>query len=239
MGSNSKTSVWFRRDLRIEDNPALAAALSSSSSSSSSALFSFSSTTWRGLAGPEISKQLLNLSGIAAVRPGGRGWGSYKVTGISASISSKPKEELRTRPDELVNSILSMVTQSDRGALLARDEHNKVVDVAQELGRFCVDEPVKCPLIFREWDVGYCSVPTSPGGGYRSAFGRLVFKTKEMIQFVEAPDTVRNRVSFFALEFLDGEVSLEGKLKALDGSAEVVTGCYTRWRVASQSQSVC
>lgn len=26
MGSNGKTIVWFRRDLRIEDNPALAAA---------------------------------------------------------------------------------------------------------------------------------------------------------------------------------------------------------------------
>ncbi|MED6189475.1 Cryptochrome-2, partial [Stylosanthes scabra] len=26
MGSNNKTIVWFRRDLRIEDNPALAAA---------------------------------------------------------------------------------------------------------------------------------------------------------------------------------------------------------------------
>ncbi|KAL7170838.1 hypothetical protein ACSBR2_035660 [Camellia fascicularis] len=193
---------------------AMAAALSSSSSSS--ALFFFSSTTWRGLAGPQISKQLLNLSGIEAARPGGRGWGSHKVTGISASISSKPKEELRTRPDELVNSILSMVTQTDRGVLLTRDEHNKVAEVAQELGRFCVDEPVKCPLIFGEWDVVYCSVPTSPGGGYRSAFGRLVFKTKEMIQFVEAPDTVRNRVSFSVFGFLDGEVSLEGKLKALD-----------------------
>ncbi|KAL7171070.1 hypothetical protein ACSBR2_035850 [Camellia fascicularis] len=193
---------------------AMAAALPSSSSSS--ALFFSSSTTWRGLAGPEISKQLLNLSGIAAVRPGGRGWGSHKVTGISASISSKPKEELCARPDELVNSILSMVTQIDRGVLLTRDEHNKVAEVAQELGRFCVDEPVKCPLIFGEWDVVYCSVPISPGGGYRSAFGRLVFKTKEMIQFVEAPDTVRNRVSFSAFGFLDGEVSLEGKLKALD-----------------------
>ncbi|KAI8024141.1 hypothetical protein LOK49_LG03G02333 [Camellia lanceoleosa] len=121
-----------------------------------------------------------------------------------------------------------MVTQTDRGVLLARDEHNKVAEVTQELGRFCVDEPVKCPILFREWDVVYCSVPTSPRGGYMSAFGRLVFKTKEMIQFVEAPDTVRNRVPFFALGFLDGEVSLEGKLKALDGSAEVVTSCYSR-----------
>lgn len=56
----------------------------------------------------------------------------------------------------------------------------------------------------------YCSNPTSPGGGYRSALGRLVFKTTEMIQVVEAPDTVRNKVSFSAFGFLDGEVSLKG-----------------------------
>lgn len=56
----------------------------------------------------------------------------------------------------------------------------------------------------------YCSVPTSPGGGYRSALGRLVFRTKEMIQVVEAPNIVRNKVSFSALGFLDGEVSLKG-----------------------------
>lgn len=57
----------------------------------------------------------------------------------------------------------------------------------------------------------YCSTPTSPGGGYRSALGRLVFRTKEMIQAVEAPETVRNKVSFSLLGFLDGEVSLKGR----------------------------
>ena len=57
----------------------------------------------------------------------------------------------------------------------------------------------------------YCSNPTSPGGGYRSAIGRLFFKAKEMTQVVEAPDIVRNKVSFSALGFLDGEVSLKGK----------------------------
>lgn len=56
----------------------------------------------------------------------------------------------------------------------------------------------------------YCSNPTSPGGGYRSAIGRLFFKTKEMIQVVEAPDIVRNKVSFSILGLVDGEVSLEG-----------------------------
>lgn len=67
-------------------------------------------------------------------------------------------------------------------------------------------------VLFAEWDVLYCSVPTSPGGGYRSTLGRLVFKTKEMIQVIEAPDIVKNKVSFSAFGFLDGEVSLTGRL---------------------------
>ncbi|ESR63371.1 putative plastid-lipid-associated protein 8 [Citrus sinensis] len=131
----------------------------------------------------------------------------------AVSISSP---DLRTGPDDLVASILSKVNQSDGGVSLAKEEHKEVAEVAQELQKYCVEAPVKCPLIFGEWDVVYCSVPTSPGGGYRSAFGRLFFKTKEMIQAVEAPDTVRNKVSFTALGFLDGEVSLKGKLNALD-----------------------
>lgn len=38
--------------------------------------------------------------------------------------------------------------QTDRGVLLTRDEHQKVAEVADALQSFCVDEPVKCPLIF-------------------------------------------------------------------------------------------
>lgn len=145
-------------------------------------------------------------------------WGRPQKNRISASVSSPaPAPALYSQqPDELVASLFSKVMETDRGVLLTRDEHNKVAEVAEELHKFCVDEPVKCPLIFGEWDVVYCSVPTSPGGGYRSALGRLVFSTKEMIQVVEAPDIVRNVVSFSALGFLDGEVSLKGKLKALD-----------------------
>lgn len=58
--------------------------------------------------------------------------------------------------------------------------------------------------------MAYCSRPTSPGGGYRSAIGRLFFNTKQMVQVVEAPDIVRNKVSLSVLSFLDVEVSLQG-----------------------------
>ncbi|KAI3435381.1 uncharacterized protein J3R85_006109 [Psidium guajava] len=139
-----------------------------------------------------------------------------RSSGVRASVSvSEPRVDTG-RPDDLVASILSKVLQSDGGVSLEKEEHKQVAEVAQELQKYCVSQPVKSPLIFGEWDVVYCSNPTSPGGGYRSALGRVFFRTKEMVQALEAPDTVRNKVSFSALGFIDGEVSLKGKLKALD-----------------------
>lgn len=73
----------------------------------------------------------------------------------------------------------------------------------------------------------YCSNPTSPGGGYRSALGRIFFKTKEMIQVVEAPDIIRNKVVFSVLGFLDGDVSLKGKFSSLDSvSLRMCSGLF-------------
>ncbi|RDX67748.1 putative plastid-lipid-associated protein 8, chloroplastic, partial [Mucuna pruriens] len=139
----------------------------------------------------------------------------YNAFTVAASVSvSNP--HVRTGPEDLVASILSKVVQTDGGVLLKKEEHKEVAEVAKELQKYCVSEPVKCPLIFGDWDVVYCSRPTSPGGGYRSAFGRLFFNTKQMVQVVEAPDVVRNKVSLSVLGILDVEVSLKGKLKALD-----------------------
>lgn len=105
---------------------------------------------------------------------------------------------------------------TDRGVLLPKDGHQEVADVALQLAKYCIDDPVKSPLIFGEWEVVYCSVPTSPGGLYRTPLGRLIFKTDEMAQVVQAPDVVKNKVSFSVFGF-DGAVSLKGKLNVLDG----------------------
>ncbi|KAK8915985.1 hypothetical protein KSP39_PZI023148 [Platanthera zijinensis] len=134
----------------------------------------------------------------------------------SAVSSSLSGQVFVAAPDDLVSSILSKVKGTDRGVLLSKNGHKEVAEVARKLQNYCVGEPVKCPLIFGEWDVLYCSVPTSPGGGYRSSFGRLFLNAKEMVQVVESPDIVLNKVSFSLLGFLDGEVSLKGKLKAVD-----------------------
>ncbi|PWA68240.1 plastid-lipid associated protein PAP / fibrillin family protein [Artemisia annua] len=135
---------------------------------------------------------------------------------ISAAASFPVQEVDQRRPEELAASIFSKVMQTDRGVTLTREQHLQVADLTTELSKYCIDSPVTCPLIFGDWDVVYCSNPTSPGGGFRSGLGRLVFKTNEMIQVVEAPDIVRNKVSFSALGFLDGQVSLKGKLIVLD-----------------------
>ncbi|EPS61283.1 hypothetical protein M569_13514 [Genlisea aurea] len=152
---------------------------------------------------------------IGAVKLIHRRPSTFFSEGVRASISSVTSPP--TKKEDLVEEILSKVAETDRGVLLTRDEHKQVAEVAEALQNYCIDDPVKSPLIFGEWDVLYCSNPTSPGGGYRSSIGRLVFKTKEMVQAVEAPDTVRNRVAFSLLGFLDGEVSLKGRLIAVDG----------------------
>lgn len=38
--------------------------------------------------------------------------------------------------------------ETDRGVSLTRDEHKEVAELVEALKEFCVDEPVKCPLIF-------------------------------------------------------------------------------------------
>ncbi|XP_010454285.1 PREDICTED: probable plastid-lipid-associated protein 8, chloroplastic [Camelina sativa] len=139
-----------------------------------------------------------------------------KRLGLVVSSVSAPNVELRTGPDDLISTLLSKVANSDGGVTLSPEQHKEVAQVAGELQKYCVKEPVKNPLIFGDWDVVYCSRPTSPGGGYRSVIGRLFFKTKEMIQGIDSPDIVRNKVSITAFGFLDGDVSLTGKLTALD-----------------------
>ncbi|XP_065849307.1 probable plastid-lipid-associated protein 8, chloroplastic [Euphorbia lathyris] len=189
---------------------------SSSTSSSLALLFSLNGTELRNpqtlnFRSKPFSSPILSLS----LSPESRRDRSSRIV-CSVSVSA-PVVGTET-PEELVDAILSKVSLSDGGVKLSSEEHEQVSEVAQQLQRFCVAEPVKCPLIFGEWDVVYCSRPTSPGGGYRSAFGRLFFKTKEMIQDVEAPDIIRNKVAFSLFGFLDGEVSLKGKLIALDES---------------------
>jgi hypothetical protein len=40
------------------------------------------------------------------------------------------------------------VKGTDRGVLLPKDGHQEVAEVALQLGKYCIDDPVKSPLIF-------------------------------------------------------------------------------------------
>lgn len=116
----------------------------------------------------------------------------------------------------LVDKLLSLVNGSDRGALLPQQERDKVEQLIASLEQHCMPQPLQSPLIFGDWDVVYSSNPTATGGYYRSALGRTLLRTKQMMQIVKEPDFISNKVSFAALGILDGEVSLKGKLEALD-----------------------
>jgi hypothetical protein len=63
-----------------------------------------------------------------------------------------------------------------------------------------------------DWEVAYSSNPTAPGGYYRSMVGRALLKTRDMVQSINAPDGITNKVAFAAFGLLDGQVTLQGTL---------------------------
>eukprot|EP00250_Pteridium_aquilinum_P017622 c2370_g1_i1 orf=260-1018(+) len=139
-------------------------------------------------------------------------WRGYVVAAAAASSSVEKESNARM----LVDDLLSLVESSDRGALLAQQEQSRVEELIGSLEQHCIREPLQSPLLFGEWDVVYSSNPTATGGYYRSAVGRTLLRTNKMMQVVKEPDFVSNKVSFAALGVLQGEVSLKGKLEALD-----------------------
>ncbi|KAL6580632.1 hypothetical protein OROMI_008656 [Orobanche minor] len=66
-----------------------------------------------------------------------------RTLGIVGSVPISSPVVGTEMPEELVASILSKVSKSDRGVKLSSEEHEQVSEVAQQLQRFCVPEPVK------------------------------------------------------------------------------------------------
>lgn len=123
----------------------------------------------------------------------------------------------------LVDTLLSLVSDSDRGTQIGEPERRQIDEIVNKLETLCIPEPLSSPLLFGDWDVAYSSNPTAPGGYYRSMLGRAVLKTREMVQSINAPDAITNKVAFAAFGILDGKVTLQGKLTALDNKwVEVV-----------------
>lgn len=135
---------------------------------------------------------------------------------VRASSAATSLQQTENSAENLLGTLLSMVEGTDRGAKLSNEEHERVARIVSQLEHLCIPEPLKSPFILGEWNVEYCSNPRSPGGYYRSAIGRLLLRTKEMTQSIQAPDFVGNRVAFSAFNAIDGEVSLKGKFTPLD-----------------------
>lgn len=174
----------------------------------------FCSSTHNGIGidGCNAKHPIVGLSITSIVQP--RAVSRSSVGKAFSSATSLQQTE--NSAENLLGTLLSMVEGTDRGAMLSKEEHERVLMIVSELERLCIPEPLKSPFILGEWDVEYCSNPRSPGGYYRSAIGRLLLKTKEMTQSIQAPDVVGNKVAFSAFNAIDGEVSLKGKFTPLD-----------------------
>eukprot|EP00252_Welwitschia_mirabilis_P006894 TRINITY_DN1782_c0_g1_i2.p1 TRINITY_DN1782_c0_g1~~TRINITY_DN1782_c0_g1_i2.p1 ORF type:complete len:190 (-),score=17.70 TRINITY_DN1782_c0_g1_i2:260-829(-) len=64
----------------------------------------------------------------------------------ACSATSIPETEKNA--DALVETLLSMVQNSDRGAKLSKEEQETVANTISDLERYCIDEPLASPLIF-------------------------------------------------------------------------------------------
>eukprot|EP00271_Cylindrocystis_brebissonii_P009068 TRINITY_DN23685_c0_g1_i1.p1 TRINITY_DN23685_c0_g1~~TRINITY_DN23685_c0_g1_i1.p1 ORF type:complete len:296 (+),score=18.18 TRINITY_DN23685_c0_g1_i1:83-889(+) len=141
---------------------------------------------------------------------------------VSCRSSSSPMAETSTRvgssdtATELVDRILALAADNDSGAAASDATKSEVERLAAELEAMGLEEPLKSPLIFGDWAVVFTSNPTAAGGYYRSLLGRTLLKTKEMVQTIAAPNRVGNRVTFDALNFVPGKVTLEGAFTAKD-----------------------
>ncbi|KAH7432932.1 hypothetical protein KP509_07G046600 [Ceratopteris richardii] len=169
-------------------------------------------SSWAAPPKPLMVARRVSMSQRGFHRQGSKWSKSMAVT----SSTSTPEIETEGNAKELVDELLLLVDRSDRGVLLNEQDRCKVEQIIERLEQQCIPEPLKSPLLFGEWDVVYSSNPTSTGGYYRSALGRALLNTKQMMQIVNEPDSVSNKVSFAALGIFDGEVSLQGKLEVLD-----------------------
>ncbi|XP_021912673.1 probable plastid-lipid-associated protein 8, chloroplastic [Carica papaya] len=103
---------------------------------------------------------------------------------------------LRTGPDDLVSSILSKVRQTDGGLSLTKEQHKEVAEVARELQKYCVKEPVKCPLIFggklkvldSEWIQVIFEPPVLKIGGMKFKYG---FESEVKLQISYIDEKIR------------------------------------------------
>ncbi|GJP52072.1 hypothetical protein CLOM_g11177 [Closterium sp. NIES-68] len=117
---------------------------------------------------------------------------------------------------ELVDKLLSMVNDTDRGAAMSDEGRAAVTAIVEQLEAVGLEEPLKSPLVFGAWEVAYTSRPTAAGGYYRSIIGRKLPRSKDLVQTIYPPNGVDNLVEFDALSLIPGSISLKGKFEPLD-----------------------
>ncbi|CAI5968403.1 unnamed protein product [Closterium sp. NIES-64] len=145
--------------------------------------------------------------------------GRLRGAGVSvraAADAAASASATDSRASELVDKLLSMVKDSDRGAAMSDEGRAAVTAIVEQLEAMGLEEPLKSPLVFGAWEVAYTSRPTAAGGYYRSMLGRTLLRSKDLVQTIYPPNGVDNLVEFDALSLIPGSISLKGTFEPLD-----------------------
>mmetsp|Transcript_4330 Transcript_4330/g.6661 ORF Transcript_4330/g.6661 Transcript_4330/m.6661 type:complete len:306 (+) Transcript_4330:42-959(+) len=139
--------------------------------------------------------------------------------------------------DSLVSTLLEEVKNTDRGH--AVNDHTKIHSIIEqlaEIGKKRVPRPLADPHIFDNYEVAYTHFKDKnyepAGGKFRSPFLKSIFRTKNLFQFVLAPNFVVNVVAFMLFGFIPGYVALRGKFAPSNGSDDTVKVFFEPSRLA-------
>ena len=132
---------------------------------------------------------------------------------------SSANKRSTNKKDELLDSLLRLTEDCDAGFKTRPAERDAIAGIVDELQAYCPKNPLSRPELLGRWEVRYASKPTTAGGPFKSAPGRVVFPGQVAIQEIQEPDVIINEISFKTLGFVPGTVTQVGTITPVSGAA--------------------
>lgn len=152
----------------------------------------------------------------APLRPQAIFGNSFKLPSFAPSTANKRSTNKKV---ELLDSLLRLTEDCDAGFKTRPAEREAIAEIVDELQAYCPKNPLSRPELLGRWEVRYASKPTTAGGPFKSAPGRVVFPGQVAIQEIQEPDVIINEISFKTLGFVPGSVTQVGSITPISGAA--------------------
>eukprot|EP00884_Botryococcus_braunii_P014583 jgi/Botrbrau1/23125/Bobra.0243s0055.1 len=123
------------------------------------------------------------------------------------------------RAGQLAEELLELAEPTDAGFRASAEVRERIEELAGELKQFNLKNPTKRPQFWGAYEVVYCSNPNAPGGPVlRSAPGQALARDQKLIQILEQPDTLINRVEYKSFGLVPGANEQKFRLSVVDGN---------------------